>query len=91
METCTSTDMTCNLNVLQAPTQAELDPMMDALVVSEETLSGGTAINQGRAKRGLRPLQLVVVGLVGSGGTSKLSSTELRQKEAGMQPQPQQH
>jgi pantetheine-phosphate adenylyltransferase len=59
---------------------------MDALVVSEETLAGGTAINEGRAKRGFQPLQLVVVGVVGSGGAAKLSSTELRQKEAGLQP-----
>jgi len=42
-------------------------------------------IHAGRQRRGLQPLQLVVVGLVASGtgaGGGKLSSTELRQAEA---------
>eukprot|EP00775_Hariotina_reticulata_P002320 gene2320-2628_t len=51
-----------------APTQAELDPSMQALVVSQETLAGGEAINTGRLRRGFPPLKLVVVGLV-AGGT----------------------
>jgi pantetheine-phosphate adenylyltransferase len=74
------------------PTQAELDPAMRALVVSRETVKGGEAINDGRARRGLAPLELVVVGLVGGGGgagegeddgdvAGKLSSTALRERE----------
>jgi phosphopantetheine adenylyltransferase len=68
--------------MLQEPTQAELDPSMQALVVSQETLPGGEAINSGRASRGFSQLQLVVVGLVGSGSDSKLSSTALREADA---------
>uniref|UniRef100_A0A383VA40 Cytidyltransferase-like domain-containing protein n=1 Tax=Tetradesmus obliquus TaxID=3088 RepID=A0A383VA40_TETOB len=66
----------------QEPTQAELDPTMRALVVSQETLPGGQAINNGRASRGFEQLQLVVVGLVGGGSDSKLSSTALREADA---------
>lgn len=66
----------------QEPTQAELDPTMRALVVSQETLPGGQAINAGRTARGFEQLQLVVVGLVGGGSDSKLSSTALREADA---------
>lgn len=66
-----------------APTEAELDPGMQALVVSHETLAGGEAINSGRAARGFAPLRLVVVGVVGERPDgSKLSSSELRQQDA---------
>jgi phosphopantetheine adenylyltransferase len=75
--------------LLQEPTQAELDPDMSALVVSVETLPGGTAINQGRLARGFAPLQLVTVALVGceNGNPThmKLSSTQLRQSLADQQ------
>jgi phosphopantetheine adenylyltransferase len=77
------------------PTQAELDPDMRALVVSRETVRGGEAINEGRQGRGLAPLALVVVGLVGQGEgegeeedgepadvAGKVSSTALREREA---------
>lgn len=66
-----------------APTQAELDPGMEALVVSRETLAGGEAINRGRAARGFAPLRLLVVGVVGERADgSKLSSSELRERDA---------
>lgn len=68
----------------QEPTQAELDPGMQALVVSAETVAGGEAINAGRRARGFKPVHLVVVGLVGGDdASSKLSSTALRQADAG--------
>lgn len=67
---------------MQEPTQAELDPSMQALVVSRETLPGGEAINAGRQRRGFSPLQLVVVGLIGGDASSKLSSTALREADA---------
>jgi phosphopantetheine adenylyltransferase len=70
------------LLLLQEPTQAELDPAMQALVVSQETIPGGEAINAGRASRGFEQLQLVVVGLIGGGSDSKLSSTALREADA---------
>jgi pantetheine-phosphate adenylyltransferase len=66
-----------------APTEAEIDPRMAALVVSQETRAGGDAINAGRAGRGHAPLHLVVVGVVGERPDgSKLSSSELRGKDA---------
>jgi len=80
-----------------APTAAETDAGMQALVVSRETLAGAQAINAGRAHRGFAPLAVAVVGLVhgggrgggggdGSGGgqgtDGKLSSTQLREREA---------
>jgi pantetheine-phosphate adenylyltransferase len=66
-----------------APTQAELDPGMQALVVSRETLAGGEAINRGRVARGFPQLRLVVVGVVGERPDgSKLSSSELRERDA---------
>ena len=59
---------------------------MEALVVSQETLTGGEAINEDRRSQGFKPLVLVVVNLVGSGSKAlegqKLSSTALREKEA---------
>lgn len=66
------------------PTAAETDPTVGALVVSAETLPGGQAILAGRARRGVPPLDLVVVGLVGAGaGRGKVSSTTLRDAEVG--------
>ncbi|GIL92559.1 hypothetical protein Vretimale_18970 [Volvox reticuliferus] len=76
----------------KVPTLAELDPDMEALVVSVETLPGAAAINAGRRARGFRPLTVItvpVIGLCGSletGKTSsfsnKLSSSRLRALEA---------
>ena len=58
-----------------APTAADSDPRMTALVVSAETQGGGDRINAGRVAGGMAPLALVVVGLVrdeagGGGGQS---------------------
>ena len=54
--------------------------------MSSETVSGAEAINEDRAKRGFKPLKLVVVDLVGINckalGGDKLSSTALRAAEA---------
>lgn len=80
---------------MQAPTIAELDPAMQALVVSHETLPGGQAINAGRAARGFAPLDLLVVPLLGmhgrgggaAGAQGKLSSSELRARESEEQRQ----
>ena len=64
------------------PTAAELEPDMEAIVVSHETVGGANAINQARSKRGFAPLHVVVVPLVGASrgeaGGGKLSSSELR-------------
>ncbi|KAJ9512304.1 hypothetical protein QJQ45_012934 [Haematococcus lacustris] len=65
------------------PTQAELDPAMEAIVVSQETLPGALAINQGRERRGLHPLVVLVVPVIGSRDPAmKLSSTQLRARDA---------
>jgi phosphopantetheine adenylyltransferase len=56
---------------------------MEAIVVSEETLVGGQAINLGRKRAGLAPLHVVVVSLVWPrSGRAKLSSTDLRLQDA---------
>ncbi len=61
---------------------------MEALVVSQETLPGGQAINDGRRSRGFAELALVVVELVGGHGAGeKLSSTALRSRDAGKEVQ----
>ncbi|KAK9826253.1 hypothetical protein WJX74_002860 [Apatococcus lobatus] len=67
------------------PTQAATDPRMEALVVSQETINGGHAINAYRKEHGFRPLELVIIELVGINAATpsgKLSSTELRAMEA---------
>jgi len=66
----------------KAPTQAELDPLMEAVVVSQETLPGAHQINQGRVARGFSPLVVVVVPVIGGlDAATKLSSTQLRAQE----------
>lgn len=83
---------TAFLMPMQARTEAAKDPDMSALVVSEETLDGGTAINEDRQQQGFAPLVLLVVSLLGVGskqlGGAKLSSTALREKEANAMPPP---
>ena len=64
------------------PTEAELNPDMEAIVVSLETLAGAEKINEGRRGRGFSPLQIITVPLVGgSRADSKLSSSGLRAEE----------
>lgn len=67
-----------------APTPAETEPEFEALVVSQETIPGALAINEGRERRGYPLLDIIVVGLVGQDDRTgvKLSSTDLRRKEA---------
>jgi pantetheine-phosphate adenylyltransferase len=69
--------------LLQAPTLAELDSDMQALVVSRETMAGAHAINQGRIARGFPPLAVIVVPVLGAFKEgSKLSSSWLREQDA---------
>ena len=71
----------------QVPTVAELEPGMEAIVVSEETISGANSINQGRNHRGLTPLSVLVVPVVGA-VRGKLSSSDLRDIDAAAARQP---
>jgi hypothetical protein len=72
----------------QEPTQAELDPNMQALVVSEETVAGGAAINAGRATRGFTPLVIIVVPVIGyqcGAGSAEQGSAAATDVAAGQQ------
>ncbi|KAH8939148.1 hypothetical protein BDL97_15G022600 [Sphagnum fallax] len=62
------------------------DKALEAIVVSQETMKGGEAVNKKRAERGLSQLQVKVVDLVIEEGCSeKVSSTLLRQREQQQQ------
>ncbi|CAM6016782.1 unnamed protein product [Sphagnum balticum] len=66
------------------------DEVLEAIVVSQETMKGGEAVNKKRAERGLSQLQVKVVDLVVEEGCSeKVSSTLLRQRDAQQQQQQQ--
>mmetsp|Transcript_27151 Transcript_27151/g.59279 ORF Transcript_27151/g.59279 Transcript_27151/m.59279 type:complete len:454 (-) Transcript_27151:437-1798(-) len=69
------------------PTKAELDPSMEAIVVSEETLPGAQHINAGRLSRGFQPLTVVVVPVLfaRANQATKLSSTDFRARDAAGQ------
>ncbi|KAK9450052.1 uncharacterized protein V1518DRAFT_415412 [Limtongia smithiae] len=59
---------------------------IDALVVSGETRAGGKAVNKERRRRGMRALKLWEIGVVAGdpdkNWEGKLSSTDLRRREA---------
>ncbi len=60
---------------------AGVDPTIQALVISRETMKGGIAVNEQRKRRGLKPLDLIVVDILFQ-SSAKLSSTALREAEA---------
>lgn len=53
-------------------------PNLEAIVVSRETLPRGLEINDERARRGLRPMDVVMITTVRDGYGNILSSTFLR-------------
>ena len=50
---------------------------VDVLVVSEETLANGTKVNEERARRGLKPLELSVVDLRMADDGTKISASSI--------------
>jgi len=58
------------------------DPAITALVVTQETASGGAAVNEKRAEASWPALDVAVVDLLISHDGEKLSSTELRRQKA---------
>lgn len=65
------------LNDIYGPTLT--DSSIDAIYVSEETLSGAQMINRDRIKIGMRPLSIVVVPFVIDDNGDKVSSERIRQ------------
>ncbi|MFB6469840.1 MAG: pantetheine-phosphate adenylyltransferase [Vulcanisaeta sp. AZ3] len=57
-----------------------VDPTIDAIVVSLETLPRAIEINNLRRERGLRPLYIIAVPIIKDGFGNKVSSTLIREK-----------
>ncbi|ANF22417.1 phosphopantetheine adenylyltransferase [Thermococcus piezophilus] len=51
---------------------------LDAIVVSEETYKGALIVNRAREERGLKPLEIVTIGIVRSSLGAKISSSLIR-------------
>jgi pantetheine-phosphate adenylyltransferase len=60
---------------------AIIDAELDAIVVSEETKAKALEINDIRGKRGLKPLEIVVVPMVMAADGKPISSTRIRRGE----------
>jgi len=72
-------DLPVHLEVLLDGFGPSLKPHMNALIVSEETASGGSAVNERRSELGLEKAEVVVIPLVaGADGIGKQSSTDIR-------------
>ncbi len=59
---------------------AVTDPTLEAIVASIETYGRALEINELRARRGLRPMHVVVVTMVRDGYGNVLSSTFIRER-----------
>jgi pantetheine-phosphate adenylyltransferase len=57
-----------------------VDPTIDAIVVSLETLPRAIEINNLRRERGLRPLYIIAVPIIRDGFGNKVSSTLIRDR-----------
>ena len=51
---------------------------LEAIVVSEETYKGALLINRARKEKGLKPLEIVKIGIIKAQTGNKLSSTLIR-------------
>lgn len=60
---------------------AVLEKGVEALIVSEETLHQGEALNLQRKQRGLGPVQIITVPMILAGDGSRISSTRIRNSE----------
>ncbi len=63
----------------------------DAIVVSEETEPGARVINELRARRGLKPLDVVVIPLVRAENGKPISTTRIRAGEIDREGRPLRH
>lgn len=68
---------------LENPFGRSVDPEVDALVVSKDTLAGGRAVNRERRRLGRDPIPLVVVPLVLADDLEPVSSRRVRAGEVG--------
>ena len=59
------------------------DPELDCMVVSEETLKGGEAVNKKRLELGMSTMDMHMIPLI-AGTDEKLSSTQQRKNQLGM-------
>ncbi len=60
-----------------------LDPKLGALIISEETRSGGEFVNNFRSQNGIDPLEVIVIPMITDPSGNVISSTDLRSKELG--------
>ena len=68
-----------------------VEPSIEAIIVTEETASGGAKCNEVRAEKGFPAMDVVTIGLISASGeltanlptTAKLSSTGQRQAKIG--------
>jgi pantetheine-phosphate adenylyltransferase len=57
------------------------DKCIEALVVSEETETNATKINEQRKKVGLAPLKIITINMVPSENCGPISTTRIRKGE----------
>lgn len=56
------------------------DPEYEGLVISQETYDNALKLNEGREKKGLKPLVLIVIPLLKNKNNIKISSTLIRKR-----------
>jgi pantetheine-phosphate adenylyltransferase len=55
------------------------DPQYEGLIVSQETYGNALKLNEGREKKGLEPLILIVIPIMKDINNNKISSTSIRE------------
>jgi len=70
-------DRSFEVRPLEEPTGIATEPGFDYLIVSPETRDGGERVNEVRRRRGLDPLEIVVVPHVTAEDGRRISSTRI--------------